>query len=222
MPIFSLNNRELNKIHEAPWPEGVDTGWLAEQIAERDVLPEKLLVIGDWSAKNGAGGLIALDENASLVAILFASKSPPHEWIEEADGLAWGTRNTGYAELNQMAARYFETHGLVVEDLTEMHRSYFSYDEKRRPGHFNQDQRLFIIAPDFSKEVLSALKWRKLEVGTTAYRLKFMELESAELLMSIDSVAELEGGRVASLVSALFEIPSIVAQRLLGDSPKGA
>ena len=222
MPIFSLNNRELKKIHEASWPEGVDTGWLAGQIAERDVLPEKLLVIGDWNAKNGAGGLIALDENASLVAMLLAPKSPPHEWIEEADGLAWGARNTGYAELNQMAARYFESHGLVVEDLTEMHRSYFSYDEKKRPGHFNQDQRLFIIATDFFKEVLSALKWRKLEVDTTAYRLKFMELESAELLMSIDPVAELEGGRVASLVSALFEVPSIVAKRLLGDSPKGA
>lgn len=218
MPIFSLKNRELKKVNEATWPEAVDAGWLAEQIAARDILPEKLLVIGDWSAKNGAGGLIALDEDGSLVAVLLANCSPGIEWIEEADGLAWGSRGKEYADLNQTAACYFEAHGLTVEDLAEMHQRYFSYTEKKRPGRFNQSQRLFIIAPDFSRDVLTALKWRKLEVDTAVYRLKFMDIASGESLLSIDPVAELEGGRIASLVSALFETPSIVTKRLLGDA----
>ncbi|MBE0448460.1 MAG: DUF2079 domain-containing protein [Actinobacteria bacterium] len=217
MTLFSLKNGELKKVAGSTL-DGSLAELISEQIMFRyNLLPERLLTIGDWNGHTGAGGLLALDEKGSLVVLLLADQPPSPDCIEEAAELAWQLRYAEYGELDLMCKNHFENNGAAGEDLAKMHADHFSLGERMEAAQFNQNQRLFVIAPGFPDAAMEKLRWQRLEMQIEAFSIELIDLESGDRLLSIEPVDLLGGGRIASLVSLVAKAPSSIAKRLLPD-----
>jgi len=215
LKLFSFKNGELKRAADSPWPES-PAQWLTKNPAlYSDLLPERLLVFNDWHGQAGASGLLALDEEGSLVVLLPADQSPASEWIEEAAEFAWQLRHAEYGDLDEMSAAYFKKSGLAYEDLAQMHAGHFSLTEEKKPAQFNQNQRLLVLAPEFSNASLEKARWLRLEMDIEAFMLRFIDLESDGGLISVEKIDLAGGGRIASLVSLIAKAPSSRAETFL-------
>lgn len=208
MTTFSLKDGDLKKVSLEGRMDQADLDWFSEQIMVRDdILPEKLLIISKWDDESGAGGFLALDGYASLAVVLVSGQSPKVEWISKAAGLAWDLRYAGYDDLNNMAGDYFEKNGLATGDLAELHKHHFLLDEQVRPARFNQNQRMIVIAPTYSKSAIEKLRWQKFEIDVKAYLIQFIDLDTGDRFLNIEPLSLLERGSVATLFSLLVRVP---------------
>lgn len=214
MSLFRVKDREFKKLATSAWPAHL-FGLLTERLANGNgLLPERLLMIDTWDAPEGAAGLLALDAKGSLVVMLLAGGEPSGHAIREAASFAWRLRHVAYGELADACAKYHAQHGRTFGELAGFHADYFSLETALDAGLFNQNQRVVVVAPEYSEATLAAMRWRRLEMQLDAFSLLFIDIESDVSLVRIEPVDLVGGGRVTTFLSLALRAPAALVERL--------
>lgn len=200
------------------WPQQLRE-LVLEKLAEGDgLLPERLLVINDWEAPDGAAGLIALDQQGSLVVLLIADTAPSKQAIEDASELAWKLRHTSFVELDAAYARYLAQKSRLGSELAKSHAEFYALDSVLDRGLFNQNQRVLVLAPEYPEPTVDAMRWRRLELQIDAFSLAFIDAGPNTSLARVEPVDLIGGSRIATFFSLLFKAPAAIVGRLVPDA----
>ena len=214
MSLFRVRDGKFEKMEASGWPEQLKE-LVIEKLAEGNgLLPERLLVIDDWEAPEGATGLIALDRQGSLVVLLISDTTPSLQAIETASEFAWNLRDTSFVELDAAYARYLAQRSRLGSELAKSHTEFYAHDNILDRGIFNQNQRVLVLASEYPEPTLDAMRWRRLELQIDAFSLAFIDAGPDTSLARVEPVDLIGGGRIATFFSLIFKAPAAIVGRL--------